>query len=162
MKKRNLSVLIASCIVGTSAIFIQSESVHACLVEPCPAWPIRVNVNFGNTLVYEQNAGVCTVLDRNNRVIQKSASCRKTWHQITYTANKLLFYDRQAGEIEVYNINKQGISNRLQRFTHAQNRVRKTWAQINSPREGVITFKDDNGQVENYSLQDSGIIARIK
>ncbi len=153
------SIILCSLVIGT--VVIQQKPAYACLVEPCPAWPTQISTNFGNTFSYDSATGVCIVEDRNGRVIQKLTTCRKSWYQIAYTENKLLFYDRSAGEIEVYNINNQGLANRLQRFTHAQHRVRKTWAQITSPRSGIISFRDDNGQVENYRLENSGMLVRL-
>lgn len=119
-----------------------------------------IPVNFGNTLFYDRNSGVCTFVAGNGSVIQRLTTCRRTWHSVVYTANKLLFYDR-AGDLEIYNVNQQGLASKLQSFTNAQNRVRKTWAQITSSQEGVVTFKDDNGQVENYRLNQLGLLERI-
>lgn len=161
MRTSKILISLAFCMAAITTVVVNSEPAYACLVEPCPSWPSRVSVNFGNTLVYEPDEGICTVVSRDGREIQRSTSCRRTWHQIVYTSNMLLFYDRSAGEIEIYNINERGIANRLQRFTNAQNRVRKTWASITSSPNGVVTFTDDNGQVENYRLTSSGSLQRL-
>lgn len=127
---------------------------------PSASASVSIPVNFGNTLSYDRNSGVCTFTASNGSVTQRLTSCRRTWHSIVYTANKLLFYDR-AGDLEIYNVNQQGLGGRLQSFTNAQNKVRKTWAQITSSQEGVVTFRDDNGQVENYRLNHLGLLVRI-
>jgi hypothetical protein len=161
MRKIQILVSLAFCIVPAITVAVISGPAYACLVESCYwAWPYWVPVNFGNTLVYERAEGICTVQSGDGRVIQRLTTCRRTWHSIVYTADKLLFYDR-SGDLEIYSINQQGVGSRLQRFTHAQNRVRMTWAEITSPQAGVITFRDDNGQTENYRITNSGMLERI-
>lgn len=152
--------LISLFVLGIGSSLIYSLTCEFNALAQTVSTAFQVPVNFGNTLVYDRGKGVCVVVSRNS-VAQISSTCRPTWTQIVYTANKVLFYDRNAGDIEVYNIGKNGLGSRLQKFTNAQHRVRKTWAQITSTKEGVITFRDDSGQEENYRLTNSGTLVRI-
>jgi len=121
-----------------------------------PITGVPISVNFGNTLFYDRSNGVCAFTASNGSVIQRLTTCRRTWRSIVYTANMLLFYDRDAGQIETYRVGNQGLGERL--HTYAPNSMRKTWAQITSPREGIIVFRDDNGQVETYRLNNIGML----
>ncbi|WP_445174112.1 hypothetical protein [Microcoleus sp.] len=117
---------------------------------------VRIPVNSGNTLVYNRDSGVCTFIASNGGVVQRLTSCRHSWHSIVYTADKLLFYDRGAGDIETYAVSGQGLGVRLHGYGPGS--MRKTWAQITSPRTGIVVFKDDNGQVETYRLNNIGML----
>ena len=121
---------------------------------------IPISVNFGNTLFYDRNNGVCAFRESNGSVIQRLTSCRRSWHSIVYTANMLLFYDQDAGQIETYRVGSQGLAERL--HTYAPNSMRKTWAQITSPSEGIIVFRDNNGQVETYRLNNIGMLQGLE
>ncbi|MEP0915072.1 DUF4157 domain-containing protein [Leptolyngbya sp. GB1-A1] len=121
-----------------------------------PVTGVPISVNFGNTLFYDRDAGVCTFTTSNGSVIQRLTSCRRTWHLIVYTADKLLFYDRDAGQIETYRVDNRGLGAQL--HSYAPGSMRRTWAQITSPQQGIIVFRDDNGQVETYRLNDIGML----
>lgn len=121
-----------------------------------PVTGVPISANFGNTLFYDRSNGLCAFTASNGSVIQRLTTCRRTWHSIVYTANMLLFYDRDAGQIETYRVGNQGLGERL--HTYALNSMRKTWAQITSPSEGIIVFRDDNGQVETYRLNNIGML----
>ena len=123
---------------------------------PTPITGVPISVNFGNTLFYDRNAGVCTFAASNSSVIQRLTTCRRTWHSIVYTADKLLFYDRDAGQIETYRVDNRGLGAQL--HSYAPGSMRRTWAQITSPQQGIIVFRDDNGQVETYRLNDIGML----
>lgn len=123
---------------------------------PTPVTGVPISVNFGNTLFYDRNAGVCTFTASNGSVIQRLTTCRRTWHSIIYTANKLLFYDRDAGQIETYRVDNRGLGAQL--HSYAPGSMRKTWAQITTPQQGIIVFRDDNGQVETYRLNNIGML----
>lgn len=155
-----LSYVVSLFVLTIGSSILYSLTIEVSALAQTTSTAFQVPVNFENILVYDRGKGVCVVVSRN-AVRQISSTCRNTWTQIVYTANKVLFYDRNAGEIEVYNIGQNGLGSRLQRFTNAQHRVRKTWAQITSPQEGVITFRDDSGQEENYRLTNSGTLVRI-
>lgn len=115
---------------------------------------VRIPVNFGSTLVYNRDSGVCTFIASNGSVVQRLTSCRRSWHSIVYTADKLLFYDRGAGDIETYAVGGQGLGVRL--HSYGAGSMRRTWAQVTSPRTGIVVFRDDNGQVETYRLNNIG------
>jgi hypothetical protein len=119
-----------------------------------PITGVPVSVNFGNTLFYDRNSGVCAFTASDGFVIQRLTSCRRTWHSIVYTADKLLFYDRDAGDIETYAVGDQGLGRRL--HSYGAGSMRRTWAQVTSPQLGIIVFRDDNSQVETYRLNDIG------
>lgn len=121
-----------------------------------PITGVPISVNSGNTLFYDRSNGVCAFTASNGSVIQRLTTCRRTWHSIVYTANMLLFYDQDAGQIETYRVGSQGLGERL--HTYAPNSMRKTWAQITSPSEGIIVFRDNNGQVETYRLNNIGML----
>ena len=137
---------------------IQARPAYACLVEPCPFLPNRIPVNFGNTLFYDRNAGVCTFTASNSSVIQRLTTCRRTWHSIVYTADKLLFYDRNAGDIETYEVGRQGLGRKL--HSYGAGSMLRTWAEITSPEPGIIVFRNDNGQIDSYRLNSIGRLQR--
>jgi hypothetical protein len=121
-----------------------------------PVTGIPIPVNFGNTLFYDRNSGVCAFTASDSQVIQRLTTCRRTWHSIVYTADKLLFYDRDAGQIETYRVGNQGLGEQL--HSYAPGSMRRTWMQITSPEPGIIVFRDDNGQVETYRLNNIGML----
>jgi len=130
------------------------------IVPPTPLTGIPISVNSGNTLFYDRSNGVCAFRASDGSVIQRLTSCRRSWHSIVYTANMLLFYDQDAGQIETYRVGSQGLAERL--HTYAPNSMRKTWAQITSPSEGIIVFRDNNGQVETYRLNNIGMLQELE
>ncbi len=123
-----------------------------------PITGIPIPVNSGNTLFYDRSNGVCAFRASDGSVIQRLTTCRRTWHSIVYTADKLLFYDRNAGDIETYTVGSEGLGRRL--HSYGAGSMRKTWAQVTSPQQGIIVFRDDNGQVETYRLNEIGMLQR--
>jgi hypothetical protein len=123
-----------------------------------PITGVPIPVNSGNTLFYDRSNGVCAFRASDGSVIQRLTTCRRTWHSIVYTADKLLFYDRNAGDIETYTVGSEGLGRRL--HSYGAGSMRKTWAQVTSPQQGIIVFRDDNGQVETYRLNEIGMLQR--
>ena len=126
---------------------------------PTPVTGVPISVNFGNTLFYDHNAGLCTFTASNGSVIQRLTTCRRTWHSIVYTADKLLFYDQSSGDMETYAVGSEGLGRRLHSYRAGS--IRRTWSQVTSPQQGIIVFRDDNSQVETYRLNDIGVLQRL-
>lgn len=118
-----------------------------------------IPLNYGKALNYDRSSGQCIVTGSSGQVVQTS-NCRKTWTQIVYTADKLVFYDRTARQLEVYVVNSNGIGNPLQKYG-PESKLRGTWAQITSPSDGVIRFEDENRKEENYRIDSQGRLKRI-
>jgi hypothetical protein len=115
-------------------------------------------------LYYDRNSGRCLTKSQG-RTLQDLSSCRKTWYAIVRSGpNSVLFYDRNAGDIEVYEFSaERGIGERLHKYSGS---ARKTWKVVGvytvtlnlNPGQVVsyvIYFQDDNGQTEKYSYHSS-------
>ncbi len=138
------AIAVVPSMVGEDGVFPRgSEDVFAA--------EQSIPVNFGNTFLYNPNAEKWTLTASDGRKI-KSGRCKSTWHSIVYTDDKLLFYDQDAGAIQVYEINSHGLGKQLKNHPGG---FRKTWTEITSPVEGVITFRE-GVDVEHYRLNDDG------
>lgn len=125
-------------------------------------------------LMYQSQTGRCVTrrwnveLQTFDRIVQDLSSCRRTWYAIVRAGpNEVLFYDRSAGDIEIYSYsNERGIEERLHRYSGT---ARRTWREIstrvsmlyiNPGRQDTyhIEFQDDNGQRETYRYsRDRGL-----
>lgn len=160
MLTRVASAALSACILGASfALLPLSNNSIALAQNPNNR---LVNLRDGLVLNYERAKGKCTVV-KGNAVIQDTP-CRKTWTAIASGGRRVLFYDRTAREIEIYNLNSNnspsdGIGSRLKRYGPAE-RVRGTWANITHIGNGVYRFTDDTGQFEDYRLDDKDVLQR--
>ena len=120
-------------------------------------------------LNYQRQTGRCVNRDVNGRVIQDISSCRKTWYAIVRAgSNEILFYDRDAGDIEIYDYTNGLMGERLLRWTGS---ARKTWRDIRTLKETLmlnpgqrifyhIQFTDDNGERQVYRYSRSTGLVR--
>lgn len=116
----------------------------------------------GLVLNYQRATGRCIVV-RGSSVLQNNP-CRTTWTAIASGGRRVLFYDRNAREIEIYRLNSNssssdGIGSRLKRYG-PEVRVRGTWRSIVHIGNAVYRFTDDNGQFEDYRLDDKDVLQR--
>lgn len=115
-------------------------------------------------LSYNPESGRCVTRDYNGKIVQDISGCRKTWTAIVRVGMKsILFYDKNAGDIEVYEISN-GIGKLQQRLSGT---ARKTWKDVKSSsiRTGASTepgyifyfahFEDDKGTKEKYNYMES-------
>lgn len=142
----------------TSSLFYTSkaEAVSNEIMLLSQAQFLRVNIGRGTVLEYNASSGTGVFRDINSeQIINTITGFRKTWSHIVYIGDdRIFFYDRQAGEGEVY-IVKQRRGELPQRLSRAGT-FRKTWKEIYSPRSGYLTFVDINGDVANYFVDNKG------
>jgi hypothetical protein len=117
---------------------------------------LRVNIGRGTILEYNSSSGTGVFRDINSgQIINTISTFRKTWSAIVYIGDdRIFFYDRQAGEGEIYTVKQR--RGELSGLINRANTYRKTWQQIYSPRPGFLTFVDLNGDVATYLVDSKG------
>ncbi|MEI6429295.1 MAG: hypothetical protein WCO45_13075 [Pseudanabaena sp. ELA607] len=149
--KNVASVVLSACVVGLSAIALQSFENLTALAQN----PNNLQVLFreyDSTLNYDRSQGTCQVVT-SSRYVAQTLPCRNSWTQIAYAGRRILFYSRDARQININVVNPPNgtIGSTLRTFGPAE-RVRGTWATIKHIGNGVFRFTDDNGQFEDYTI----------
>lgn len=111
------------------------------------------------TVKYEADKG-CGTLYANGKKIKEYCGWRKTWHTVLVfgTMDKILFYDQQAGQGEIYKVDQEGNMGLLKHYDGFS----KAWSKISwvpkGQTDGVIKFEQANGHYEAYQCDDNGNI----
>ncbi len=146
-----LSAVLSACVLATGSSLILPSINSSALAEN----PNNLQVDFrefGSTMNYDRVKGTCTVISKSREVVQ-IRPCRTSWTQIAYAGRRIIFYDRNAREMEINVVNPPdgGIGSVLKKYGPAE-KVRGTWATITHIGNGVFRFTDDNGQFWNYTI----------
>ncbi|BAY76537.1 hypothetical protein NIES25_29890 [Nostoc linckia NIES-25] len=146
-----LSGVLSAYVLGTGFTLLPSSINSSALAEN----PNNLQVDFpefGSTMNYDRAKGTCTVISKSRELAQ-TIYCRNSWTQIAYAGRRIIFYDRNAREIEIHVVNPPDgtIGSTLTKYGPAQ-KVRGTWATITHIGNGVFRFTDDNGKFWDYTI----------
>lgn len=149
--KTVVSAVLSTCVVSLSTVTLQFFQNSTALAQN----PNNLQVLFreyDSTLNYDRAQGTCQVVTSRREVVQ-TLPCRNSWTQIAYAGRRILFYDRNARQININVVNPpNGTIGSTLRTAGPAERVRGTWATIKHIGNGVFRFTDDNGQFEDYII----------
>ena len=121
----------------------------------------KVKNNNVLTVKYDAKLGSGTIYYQG-KVVKVHNNWRKSWHSVVRiscnTKNKFLFYDKNAGQGEIYNIDTQGNMTLVKAYSGFS----KNWSKIswenNGDCNGLIKFEQADGYWEKYTCDNAGNI----
>lgn len=100
---------------------------------------------------YDKSAG-CGSIFKNGTFVKKHCGWSKNWYKVLCTNDKILFYDKPSGILEVYSLNSNGDMGLLQRHGG----ISKNWSDITYQPSGIVTFVQADGFFEAYKVDGGG------